>query len=130
MSAAEFLTEIVRGRIDLLQRLDQGAYAAAVEVGDTLAKSIVSHLETTDAAPAGALPHQLQLGALMADLALAKAALGQLDELPTALDQAQAGFGWLRDNAEKGLYFGGAVCRHGRPSMDGECLKRPPCSDG
>lgn len=129
MAAAEFLTEIVRGRIQLLQRVDQGAYAEAVEGGDKLADSIVSHLQTTDPASAGTLPHQLQLGALMADLALARIGLGQLDELPAALDQAQAGFSWLRDNAGMGLYFGGAVCCHGEPSLDGECLKRPPCTD-
>lgn len=129
MAAAEFLTEIVRGRIEVLQRIDEGAYAAAVEGGDALARSIAGHLEEAGQESPGALPHQLQLGALMADLAVARIALGQWQELSPALEYLQAGFSSLRDNADRGLYFGGAVCCHGDPSLDGECLKRPPCAE-
>lgn len=130
MAAAEFLTEVVQGRIELLQRIDEGAYAAAVEGGDKLAASIVNHLQTTtDPESAGALPLQLQFGALMADLALARVGLDQLDNLLATLDEVQDGVRWLRDKANTGLYFGGARCCHGQPSLDGECLKRPPCGD-
>ncbi|TDW14323.1 hypothetical protein [Kribbella kalugense] len=130
MAAAEFLTDVVRGRIELLQLLDEGAYDAVVERGDQLTGAIVDHLQTTtDPTSAGALPLQLQLGALTADVALARVGLGRLDELRPALDEVQTGFSWLRDQADVGLYFDGAVCCHGKTSLDGLCLKRPPCGE-
>lgn len=126
---AEFLTSVVRERIILLRLVDKGAYDAAVESGDALVRSIVSHLQDTGADSAGALPHRLQLAALTADLLLARVAAGRHEDLPVVLDQAAAELTALRHNTSQGSYAGGAVCRHGRPSMDGDCLKRPPCSD-
>jgi hypothetical protein len=124
------LGEITQERITIADLQHQGHYADAGQLADDLLRRLVEWLPAPDAAEVdlGQAPHVLQGVALLADSSFSSLAAGDNDgaaERLRLLGHFSQQLGGLADRiAGMGLQY----CKDGRPSLDGTCLKAPPCA--
>ena len=130
---AQLLDEIVQGRAEVLTLAAAGRLEEARKKGEQLLANFFDYelKEPPAEIELGLLPHFIQGIALVADMSFAAILVGDnargadlLRNLLRNFDQLGSRFAAAGDQlASLGLVY----CKDGRPSLDGSCLKIPPC---
>jgi len=129
--AAEQLGRITQMRLEAAEAVVGGDYEAAIRISEQafeLSRFTLDRL--ADVEEPEITPYEAVAFATLADLAVARAASGQLDEGP-GVDLASLGTALLllarTDTRQPTTDAARRSCPHGRFSYTGQCLKRPPC---
>lgn len=143
----EILGKVVAGRIRMLLNLENGRYASALDIGQTLLGLIddwpgwqMQQWLGQDWIPpdsAHALLLLMQRTGLICDLALAASGKGDSEQAEAYIAMSRvtgspptAAIHGMAHGIDPVLNLGITMCPHGRPTLDpgGRCLMKPPCS--
>lgn len=115
--ASNRLGELLEQRVQVVQAIHSGEYDRALRVAESLIRASDEALERIGRVPE-ALPHRRLAVALRLDFDLARLMAG----LPV--------FDWIPPPPEDfgpDIFNATRYCPHDRPSIDGNCMARPPC---
>jgi hypothetical protein len=126
----QLLGDLLQGRTDVLALLGEDQFEEAAQLGDDLMSRLDTFALDTQGQDIelGLLPHVAQGIGLLADISVAAMAAGnnvRAAELLNRMGQVTERLGVATHQlAGLGLLY----CKDGRPSLDGTCLKLPPCT--
>lgn len=129
-SPAQLLADIVRERAEILQLQHQGHHSDAGEQADRLLRQLdewlpdggIAELDLSQA------PHLVQSIALLLDSSFSSLLAGDNTGAATRLRALGHFSHQLEGLADRVAGMAMLHCRHGRPSLDGECIQMPPCT--
>ncbi len=130
LGAAQLLGDITRERAKILELQQQGHYSDAGQLADNVLRQLNEWLPAGGAAELdiAQVPHVVQGVALLADAAFNSIASGDTAGAAEWMRGLDLFSGQLAGLADRVAGIGMLHCEHGRPSLDGSCLKIPPCT--
>ena len=130
LEAAQLLADVVRERAEILQLQHQGHHSDAGQIADRLLRQLNEWLPSGGPAELdiSQVPHVVQSVALLVDSTFSSLLAG--DNAGAAIRlRALAHFGQqLEGLADQVAGMGMLHWEHGRPSLDGDCAQKPPCT--